>query len=179
MKKNAFEFLPGYRVDENVFAGAKPYAVFEDDQERMHCELTGMQITDLIDLREGSEKLEVCKGCFTVHEFAIRDNGVPDIVLLDKIVEKIFTLTNEGKKIYIHCNQGLGRTGIVVCGYLIKHHGASSKEALEMLKTLKSFSVLANYHSPITKLQVGFIRYSTIHPTRETSWRGPFIQTQS
>ena len=39
-----------------------------------------------------------------------------------------------GKKVYVHCKNGHGRAPTLVAAYLIREHGKSVDEALEIIK---------------------------------------------
>jgi len=56
------------------------------------------------------------------------------------------------KGVYVHCLAGLGRTGMVVGCYLVRH-GTPGGEALMALKELRRTSSLGEYASPETDAQ--------------------------
>ena len=42
----------------------------------------------------------------------------------------------------VHCKAGLGRTGVLICAYLIKHHGFSPEEAIGYIRICRPGSVI-------------------------------------
>lgn len=124
----------------------------------MLSELKSIGITDIIDLREESEKREFLNINFTLHKIGFKDNSVPSIDILRKILNRINQLIENKKSIYIHCHQGLGRTGIVVASYLMNKNSIDGVSALNILRELKSNSKLCSYNSPITREQIEFVK---------------------
>ena len=42
----------------------------------------------------------------------------------------------------MHCKAGLGRTGVLICAYLIKHHGFAPEEAIGYIRICRPGSVI-------------------------------------
>lgn len=58
---------------------------------------------------------------FKVMHFPIQDYGAPkDMEEFDFMVQKAYNLILGRQNILVHCNAGLGRTGLFVCGILMK-----------------------------------------------------------
>jgi protein-tyrosine phosphatase len=76
------------------------------------------------------------------------------VAALDAIDEALA----EGRKVYLHCVGGIGRTGITVGCYLVRH-GMRSSEALCHLRELYRASAqsLVAPDSPESDEQAGFI----------------------
>lgn len=94
----------------------------------------------------------------TYHRFGIRDHDVPSRKTMAAILNAIDDALNRNHGVYVHCWGGVGRTGIVVGCYLIRH-GLSPQQALVRVDTLFK-SRPENYFtgSPETPEQVEFIR---------------------
>ena len=45
----------------------------------------------------------------------------------------------------VHCKAGLGRTGVLICAYLIKHFGFSAEEAIGYIRICRPGSVIGDY----------------------------------
>ena len=92
------------------------------------------------------------------HRFAIRDHGVPSRETMTAILNTIDEAIQNGKGVYVHCWGGVGRTGIVVGCYLVRH-GLAPQQALERLQTLFKTRP-QNYYtpSPETSEQFEFVR---------------------
>ena len=67
---------------------------------------------------------------------SIRDVSTPAVEEMTEILDAIDESLNAGKVVYLHCAAGLGRTGVVVGCYLVRH-GMSGAEALEEIPRLR------------------------------------------
>jgi predicted protein tyrosine phosphatase len=93
------------------------------------------------------------------HNFPIGDFGLPTPEVMTSILDTIDTALKNGKKIYLHCWGGIGRTGTTVGCYLVRR-GRSGEEALRQLaewwQTVPKSHI--HLHSPETFEQVQFVR---------------------
>jgi len=93
------------------------------------------------------------------HNFPIGDFGLPMPEVMTSILDTIDTALQNGKKIYLHCWGGIGRTGTTVGCYLVRR-GRSGEEALRQLaewwRTVPKSQI--HLHSPETVEQVQFVR---------------------
>jgi len=99
--------------------------------------------------------------------FPIRDFGLPTPEQMLSILDMIDAELQAGKKIYLHCWGGIGRTGTTVGCYLVRG-GKTSEEALRQLaewwkSVPKSFY---HQHSPETYEQMEFVRNWTQHDNK-------------
>jgi protein-tyrosine phosphatase len=92
------------------------------------------------------------------HRFAIRDHGVPSRETMAAILNTIDEAIENGRGVYAHCWGGVGRTGIVVGCYLVRH-GHTPQQALERVQALFKTRP-QNYYtiSPETSEQIEFVR---------------------
>ena len=42
----------------------------------------------------------------------------------------------------VHCKAGLGRTGVLICAYLMKHYGFTAEEAIGYIRICRPGSVI-------------------------------------
>ena len=63
-----------------------------------------------------------------------------------------------GRKVYVHCWGGRGRTGTVVGCYLARHGLAVGDQALAMVKYLRRTDAKADTEAPETAAQKDFVR---------------------
>lgn len=96
---------------------------------------------------------------------SIPDMGLPDSpAYMARILDTLDAALTAGRKVYLHCWGGIGRTGTVVGCYLVRH-GRTGDEALETLdrwwQTVPK-SIWAP-RSPQTDEQVAYVR----------AWREP------
>ena len=93
------------------------------------------------------------------HRFAIRDHSIPSADMMTSILNTIDNAINNGGCVYVHCWGGVGRTGVVVGCYLVRH-GAANEQALaqvdRLYKTRPSNPYFA--HSPESDEQMEFVR---------------------
>jgi polymorphic toxin system DSP-PTPase phosphatase-like protein len=92
------------------------------------------------------------------HRFAIGDFGLPTPDIMKSILDRIDESLQAGRKVYLHCWGGIGRTGTTVGCYLVRR-GLSGNEALRQLadwwQTVPKSSI--HPHSPETFEQMTFI----------------------
>jgi protein-tyrosine phosphatase len=60
-------------------------------------------------------------------------DGVPDDESLDAAVEAVRMGNYAGERVAIHCDDGLGRTGLVAAAWLTRYHGYGPEEALDVV----------------------------------------------
>ena len=85
----------------------------------------------------------------------IRDARTPTVEGMTLIIDAIDAALEAGKVVYLHCAAGLGRTGVVVGCYLVRH-GMSGKEALEKIPRLRRDLPVTT--SPYTEDQRNMVR---------------------
>ncbi|HKJ37828.1 MAG TPA: protein-tyrosine phosphatase family protein [Anaerolineales bacterium] len=98
------------------------------------------------------------------HSYPIGDFGLPTPEKMMKILNTLEKSLHEGRKVYLHCWGGIGRTGTTVGCYLVRH-GKTGKESLHQLaewwKTVPKSQI--HVHSPETQAQADFILHWHIH----------------
>ena len=91
--------------------------------------------------------------------FPIGDFGLPTPEQMNLILDMIDVSLQTGRKIYLHCWGGIGRTGTTVGCYLVRR-GSTGEEALRQLaewwRTVPKSQI--HPHSPETHAQAEFIR---------------------
>lgn len=90
--------------------------------------------------------------------FGIRDHDVPSRETMTAILDTIDDALNNGHNIYIHCWGGVGRTGMVVGCYLVRH-GNTNEEAIAQVNKLYKTRPQNPYypHSPESYEQIEFV----------------------
>jgi protein-tyrosine phosphatase/ADP-ribosylglycohydrolase len=158
---NSYWVEPG-----RLLAGEYPGAVWSDSPSRIQA-LLQAGITSFIDLTAEDElpsyraELERFGDFDVVHRrFSIVDHGVPDSPLtMADIVEAIASDLESGRRVYVHCRAGIGRTGMAIACYLM-HRGLDASHALDRLQTLwRRSSRARSWPSvPETEEQVEYVR---------------------
>ncbi len=90
--------------------------------------------------------------------FPIVDLGLPEPEAMRSILDTIEQSLAEGRRIYLHCIGGIGRTGTVVGCYLIRQ-GFTPQKALEQITSYWRSEPARRYipFSPETPAQVAFV----------------------
>lgn len=157
-----------YWVEEGKFlAGRNPLAVWNISHEQVIQTLLDAGINTFIDLTDKDEfqgksyapiiqKLDPI-GNAEYFNFPIIDFGLPTSAQMEQILHQIHTTLAKGRKIYIHCYAGLGRTGTVVGCYLVAR-GSSGPAALAEITRLREQAGLYGIDSPQTREQKAFVR---------------------
>jgi protein-tyrosine phosphatase len=82
----------------------------------------------------------------------IQDWGTPTAKLMSTILDDIDAAIKADKAVYVHCMAGLGRTGVVVGCYLVRH-GMTGAEALDEIPRLRAEITGGAMTSPYTEAQ--------------------------
>jgi len=132
-----------YWVAPDFLAGEYPGHFEQFQAARRVTALLNAGITLFIDLTEEGELLpyhhlleeERQAGRDVLHQrFPVTDLSTPSVAHMNAILDAIDLGLQEGRKIYLHCRGGIGRTGTVVGCYLVRR-GMSGPQALQQLAT--------------------------------------------
>ena len=158
-----------YWVEENRFlAGEHPGGYdLETTRRRMDVFLEA-GIDTFIDLTQPHELIPyeaVVKeqaGIYKVdavyQRFGIRDHTVPSRETMAAILDAIDGALDSGRNVYVHCWGGVGRTGLVVGCYLVRHGNTNEQALLQVNKLYKTRPNNPYFsHSPETSEQIEFI----------------------
>jgi Fe-S-cluster containining protein len=74
---------------------------------------------------------------FEVHYLPIEDEEAPQLQALETALAWLDESIYLGKKVYVHCRHGIGRTGTIISAYLLRR-GLGSKLVKQKIKTLRS-----------------------------------------
>lgn len=98
--------------------------------------LRGMGVTVLVNLTEREMPAErLAPYGLRSYHLGIADRGAPPLLWAKLLLAKIEVMLREGDVVAVHCLAGLGRTGLVLAGWLIRE-GLTADEALRRLRTL-------------------------------------------
>ena len=98
------------------------------------------------------------------HRFPIGDFGLPSTDQMKTILDRIDASLSAGRRVYLHCWGGIGRTGTTVGCYLVRR-GLSGTEALRRLAVWWQEVPKSRIHphSPETPEQAAFVRDWAAH----------------
>ena len=90
--------------------------------------------------------------------FPVRDLDVPDVGLMHRILDSIDAAIETGRPVYVHCQDGIGRTGTAVGCYLIRRGLADAETVIERIQQLREgVDSQSPWLSPETLDQVKFV----------------------
>lgn len=87
------------------------------------------EYSDLHDIESGQG--------FEVHYLPIEDEETPQLQALEAALAWLDEAIYLGKKVYVHCRHGIGRTGTIISAYLLRR-GLGSKLVKQKLKKMRS-----------------------------------------
>ena len=90
----------------------------------------------------------------------------------DIVLRFLDIVEGEPGGVAVHCKAGLGRTGVLICCYMMKHHGFSAKEVLLPLRKSRRFCtvvIVTHGYAPITRTRVKS-HYIVIIPAQVFVW---------
>ncbi len=126
-------------IPDSMLAGEHPYGTDDLDTRARLARLREAGINYFIDLTEMGEMPDYRKLLPTHAHYlrcAIRDTDVPsEIAQMRELQSRIRNARALGRRTYIHCRAGIGRTGLVVGCYLAEE-GLKGDAALERLNRL-------------------------------------------
>lgn len=138
-------FENSYAVpDTRLFAGEYPGALEEKDARRKLARLLDAGVTVFIDLtspEDGLQPYEPLLRSFAGgrsvdrHQFPIPDVGITGTDRIARILDAIDSALRTRQGVYVHCWGGVGRTGMIVGCWLVRH-GRTGEEALALVDQL-------------------------------------------
>lgn len=137
-------------VEGRLLAGAHPFRPDPEAGRTRLLRLLDAGVTAFVDLTEqglagsGDEHLPdyapylgTATGAVRLPH-PIRDLGVPPVDRHRRTLDAIDRALWSGGTVYVHCLGGVGRTGLTVATWLIRHAGCDPGEALRVLDRLRA-----------------------------------------
>ena len=161
--------VESYWVEENrLLAGEHPASYNQETTRRRIDAFLEAGVNTFIDLTQPHELnpyesiLEEQAKIYQINtfyrRFSIRDHSIPSPKAMTAILNAVDEAINDGACVYVHCWGGVGRTGMVVGCYLVRH-GSTNQQALAQVNMLFQTRPPNLYfpHSPETKEQIDFV----------------------
>lgn len=155
-------------LPDRFLAGEYPARTDEEASRRRLEALIEAGFDLFIDLTQPNEVVPYAKtlleqaqayGVEVSHQrFPIGDFGLPIPEQMNRILDAIDAALQAGRKVYLHCWGGIGRTGTTVGCYLVRH-GRTGAQALGQLAAWWQGVPKSRYapRSPETEAQADFI----------------------
>ncbi|MFP4193654.1 MAG: fused DSP-PTPase phosphatase/NAD kinase-like protein [Desulfobacterales bacterium] len=180
-QNRSIPFQNAYWVEKDRFmAGEYPLAFNSEQSRRRLGSLLSHGIRTIIDLTEPEEIYRLGPGhpgyAALVNEAAretgikadyismsVRDFDVPGRKTMVRILDVIDEAMSSGRPVYVHCWAGLGRTGVVVGAWLVRHGHVTDYTLLETIQQMRMHTDRAFMNSPQSREQreliLSWVRY--------------------
>jgi protein tyrosine phosphatase len=171
-------FPRSYWVEpDKLLAGYYPGDIKETNAYKKIQSLLDCGIRCFINLIDESEKNHT-RGSFIPYNYIIEDiskqknievvyiktpiidQNIPNIATMRMILDSIDSANNNGLPVYLHCWGGIGRTGIVVGCWLLRHGKANKENVFDIISDMRysQKDPEAYREAPETEIQREFIR---------------------
>lgn len=68
----------------------------------------------------------------------IQDTSSSDIIQYENVLQYVHEMVEQGKKVLIHCGEGVSRSVAFMCMYLIRYFGHSRESALQHIEKVRN-----------------------------------------
>jgi len=100
------------------------------------------KINTIVSLTEKSlDKDVIANSGFSYLHLPIVDFSVPSFEQIDAFLDFVSNPDRNNKKIVLHCESGFGRTGTMLCIYLVKLKGYTADDAIRTVRMKRPGSV--------------------------------------
>jgi protein-tyrosine phosphatase len=141
--------IESYWVEENRFLAGEYPGSYDSETTRQRIDkFLEAGVNTFIDLTQShelvpyesilKEQAKIYNINALYHRFAIRDHNIPSSEIMTAILNTIDDAINNGNCVYVHCWGGVGRTGMVVGCYLVRHGFTNEQAASEVDRLFKT-----------------------------------------
>jgi hypothetical protein len=132
-----------FKLKGKIFRSAMPFCVY-DEKRTLFAQFQKCRVSAVLVLAGRTECLEKAgvdlidfyteRGLQVIH-LPIPDFGVPRKAVVQRVLQKVIRLANDGNNIVIHCFAGVGRTGTIAACLAGEVFGDSGMEAIRRVRT--------------------------------------------
>lgn len=152
------------KPDGRLLAGEYPGAKDRNEAEKKIKDFLDAGVTHFIDLTKAGEyQLRPYASLvansagergvkISYQRMAIKDMAIPTPKQMVKILDQIDNSLTQGKTVYVHCFAGIGRTGMVIGCWLVRH-GLTGRQAVAKIGALRRGTPKGWRDSPETEEQ--------------------------
>eukprot|EP00891_Asterochloris_glomerata_P004133 jgi/Astpho2/4133/fgenesh1_pg.00063_%23_114_t len=97
---------------------------------------------------------------FAHHDLYFPDGSCPSELIRNKFLQIVEA--DEGA-LAVHCKAGLGRTGVLICSYMIKHHGFTAEEAIGYIRICRPGSVIGLQQNYLIQMHGKLVREGQLY----------------
>jgi hypothetical protein len=131
-----------FRLKGKIFRSAMPFCVY-DKKRTLFAQFRKCQVSVVIVLARRKECVEragmdlidfYTERDLQVIHLPIPDFGVPRKAAVERVLQKVIRLANDGHNIVIHCFAGVGRTGTIAACLAGEVFGDTGEEAIRRVR---------------------------------------------
>ncbi len=154
---NSYWLLPG-----QIAGGEHPGGLDDAETDQRLALIAAAGVDCFVDLTRSGElpayQTRLSAGTWYFH-LPIEDHGVPDSIFMSQVLTVIAGALNAGRRVYVHCRAGIGRTGTVL-GCILVERGLTGEEALKQLNRQWGHNARSRTwpRVPETPAQANFVR---------------------
>eukprot|EP00959_Pyramimonas_sp_CCMP1952_P275529 5759352-Pyramimonas_sp.AAC.1 len=106
------------------------------------------------------EKRRFTDGGFRHQELYFPDGSCPSEAILKTFIE---LAEAEPGVVCVHCKAGLGRTGVLICSYIMKHYGFTANEVIGYIRICRPGSVIGPQQHYLKEVEQKCWRWGDMH----------------